>query len=371
MNTNTELFATPETIQVEVEVEFEYVMTKAEKRELQKAKEKAAKEAAAEKAAIKLAAKELAAKAAETAAIELAAKELAAKEAAETAAIELAAKELAAKEASEIAAIELAAKELADKETAETAAIELAAKELADKAVEKAAIELDVKVTKTIALLEFYTSKFQSVIESEEKFMKIPPASDFSEFGGPSTFNTTLASLNKVMITKMVEFFQTTILSGTHSLLIVISPEGRDPLEFRASKVKIDPDASNCIHFVLAEKSLTEVTKTEVTKTAVTKTVKNAWPSKGDVDEALGKAEPHKDGLTPSVVYTVTATVDELDAQCENVYRRKYCLTKDQPTDTSKVRFRLFKENKSTWKSMKAVGEKRKESTGGRKKNHA
>jgi len=340
MNTNTELFATSETI--EVELGFEYVMTKAEKRELQKkaALEKAALEKAAlEKAALEKAAIELAAK--ELAAIELAAKELAAKEAA----IELAAKELAAKEA----AIELAAKELAAKEASETAAEKV--------------VELDVKVTKTktIALLELYISNFQSVIESEKKCMNIPPASDFSEFGGPPTFNTTLASLNNVMITKILEFFQTTILSRTHSLLIVISPEGTDPLQFRAAKEKIDPNASNCIHFVLTEKSLPEVTKS----------VKNNWPTNEAVNEALKNAVPHKDGLTPSVVYTVRATLDELDAQCLNVYDRKYCLTKDQPTDTSKVRFRLFKENKSTWKSMKAVGEKRKESTGGRKKNHA
>ena len=319
MSTITEIFATSNTIEVEVEVEFEYVMTRAEKREMQKAK---AAKAAADKVAI---------------------------EAAKLAAMEVKVIEVA--EVVEVVEAEVTVEEIVEVVVREP---EVAVEQI----VEIAAKEVAVKVTKTMALSEFYKSEFQSAIESEEKCMKIPPASDFSEFVGPETFNTTLASLNKVMIINLIEQFQkSSNLSASHSLLVVISPEGRDPLEFRASREKIEPNASNCVHFVLSEKTSLPA----ATKTAATKTAKNAWPSKSDVDEALSKAEPHKDGLTPSVVYTVAATIDELEVQCANVYQRKYCLTKDQPADTSKVRFRLFKENKSSWKPMKSAGGKRKQ----------
>lgn len=356
MSTITEIFATSNTIEVEVEVEFEYVMTRAEKRDAQKAK---VAKAMADKAAIEAAKVELAAM--EVKVVEVMVREPEVGEVVEVG-------EVKVEEA------EVTVEQIVDVEEVKVGEVKqiVEVEEVAEVTVQEVE-EVAVKITKTMALSEFYKSKFQSAIESEEKFMKIPAASDFSEFDGPETFNTTLASLNKIMIINLIDQFQkSSILSASHSLLVVISPEGRDPLEFRASREKIDPSASNCIHFVLSEKtSLPEATKTGATKTAGTKTAKNAWPSKSDVDEALAKAEPHKDGLTPSVVYTVPATIDELEVQCANVYQRKYCLTKDQPADTSKVRFRLFKENKSSWKPMKSAGEKKKDSTGAKRKQQA
>jgi len=69
------------------------------------------------------------------------------------------------------------------------------------------------------------------------------------------------------------------------------------------------------------------------------------FPTQEEVRTTLDAAVPHKEGLSRSAVYTVGSDENGVGLFCRAL-GLKYCITKDQPTQANRVRFRIFAENK-------------------------